>query len=299
MRILVTGGAGFIGSNLALTLEKKGHDVIVIDDFRSSKFENLKGFQGDVICGDISEQDLFSLGHVDVIFHQAAITDTLVTDEHEMMKINVDGFKHILSFAEKNTSKVIYASSAGVYGNNPAPHKESDMVNPLNAYARSKREMEVIAQNFRGSIPLLIGLRYFNVYGPRERYKKHAASMIYQLAQQMKAGKRPRIFTFGDQQRDFIYVKDVVEANLLAMNAKENCIVNVGTGKPESFNTMIHLLNNVLGTSLEPDYFDNPYDFYQNLTCADITLAKEKIGFSARYSLAEGITDYFREDQIT
>ncbi|MBI4439882.1 ADP-glyceromanno-heptose 6-epimerase [Candidatus Woesearchaeota archaeon] len=299
MKILVTGGAGFIGSNLALKLESLGHEVIVVDDFRGSKKENLKGFAGNVVYGDVAHFDFSALGKVDVIFHQAAITDTLIEDEKEMMDANVGGFRNVIFFAESCNAKLIYASSAGVYGNNAAPNKESDELNPLNAYARSKAEMDKIARNYDGSIPLIVGLRYFNVYGPGESYKRHASSMAYQLAQQMKAGKRPRIFKFGEQKRDFIYVKDVVEANLSAMEAKKSCIVNIGTGKPESFNAMVKNLNEVLGKNLEPDYFDNPYGFYQNLTCAEVSRAKEKIGFAAKYSLAAGIKDYFRENGIS
>ncbi|HLC65528.1 MAG TPA: ADP-glyceromanno-heptose 6-epimerase [Candidatus Nanoarchaeia archaeon] len=298
MKILVTGGAGFIGSNLALKLESLGHEVIVVDDFRSSKKDNLAGFTGKVVYGDVAHMDFSTLGSFDVIFHEAAITDTLVEDEDAMMDVNVNGFRKILFYAEKCGAKLIYASSAGVYGNNPAPNKETDEMNPLNAYAKSKAEIDKIAKNYEGSIPLLVGLRYFNVYGPRESYKKHSASMVYQLAQQMKSGKRPRIFKFGEQKRDFIYVKDIVEANLKAMEARKNCIVNIGTGKPESFNTMIKVLNEVLGKNLEPDYFDNPYGFYQNLTCADMSKAREKIGFTAKFSFAAGIKDYFRENGI-
>jgi ADP-L-glycero-D-manno-heptose 6-epimerase len=138
------------------------------------------------------------------------------------------------------------------------------------------------------------GLRYFNVFGPREYFKGSAASMIYQLAQQMLAGKRPRIFKWGEQRRDFIYVKDVVEATLRAREARRNTVVNVGTGQSTSFNEVIEALNEGLGTNLQPDYFDNPYDFYQNFTQADMTRAKREIGFEAKYSTREGILDYVR-----
>jgi ADP-L-glycero-D-manno-heptose 6-epimerase len=139
-----------------------------------------------------------------------------------------------------------------------------------------------------------VGLRYFNVYGPRESFKGKAASMIYQLALQMKEGKRPRIFEFGEQFRDQIYVKDVVEANLQAMEAPSG-VYNVGTGKPTTFNKIVEVLNKVLKTNLEPEYIKNPYtQFYQDQTLADMNLSASKMGFVAKYDIESGIEDYMR-----
>ncbi|MFA6584239.1 MAG: NAD-dependent epimerase/dehydratase family protein, partial [Elusimicrobiaceae bacterium] len=140
----------------------------------------------------------------------------------------------------------------------------------------------------------IVGLRYFNVYGPREYYKGHAASMMFQLYNQMKQGKKPRIFKHGEQQRDFVYVKDVVSANLLAAQAEESCVVNVGTGKPEDFNAVIACLNKELGTNLETEYFDNPYNFYQMKTQASTGEADLRIGYKAQFSLSQGIEDYVK-----
>ncbi|HOX23637.1 MAG TPA: NAD-dependent epimerase/dehydratase family protein, partial [Elusimicrobiales bacterium] len=155
------------------------------------------------------------------------------------------------------------------------------MDNVSRAFAASQKKVKVI------------GLRYFNVYGPREYYKGHAASMMYQLYLQMKAGKKPRIFTAGEQQRDFIYVKDVVKANLLALEkGVSGHVYNVGTGYPEDFNKVISCLNISMGLNLETEYFDNPYPFYQNKTQADTSLSARELGFKADYSLERGIEDY-------
>ncbi|MBI4348493.1 MAG: ADP-glyceromanno-heptose 6-epimerase [Elusimicrobia bacterium] len=297
MRALVTGGAGFIGSNLALELEAKGHAVVVLDDFSSGSFENLKGFNGDVIAADaVRGADwVYRVGPVDAVFHEAAITDTTVTDQKRMMEVNVEAFRNVLDFAaESGAKRVVYASSAGVYGAGPTPMKEGQKADPLNVYAFSKRVMERVADDFQRENPgmKIIGLRYFNVYGPRESFKKAAASMIWQLSGQIIAGKRPRIFKWGEQFRDFIYVKDVVSANLRALEADVSGVFNVCTGKPATFNKIIETLHQVLGTKLETEFFENPYGFYQNETLGDSSGATSVLGFTAKYGIEDGIRDY-------
>jgi len=295
MRILVTGGAGFIGSNLSLALEKKFPEaqIFAIDDLRSGSLENLKGFKGKFFKGKIEDKNfLKNLGTFDVIFHQAAITDTTILNKEEMFSVNVGGFENIVEILKKQGT-IVYASSAGVYGNGPVPMKENQKLLPHNIYAESKVKLDEVAMKIAKEKNLTIaGLRYFNVYGPREKYKGKSASMILQLAKQMISKKRPRIFKWGEQKRDFIYVKDVVEANLKALGAGKTGIFNVGTGVATSFNKIIEILNHTLGTDFEPEYFDNPYGFYQDLTQADTTLAEKQIGFKAKWSIEEGISDY-------
>ena len=293
MKAIVTGGAGFIGSNLAVELERQGAQVIVIDDFSSASFKNLRSFKGEVIAQDIHQFPWEKLGSMDVIFHQAALTDTTVTDQKRMMFNNFGGFRKVLEFAVTKQVKLIYASSAGVYGNEPAPQKENGRPNPLNIYAYSKLIGDQMASRAaKESKAPIIGLRYFNVFGLGEQHKGSEASMIYQLAEQMRSGKRPRIFHNGEQTRDHIYVKDVVDANLKVFEAKESGIANIGTGKATSFNRIIEILNEVLGTRLEPDYFDNPYGFYQNSTQADMAQAKRLFGFETRWSVEAGVKEY-------
>ncbi|MBI4436356.1 MAG: ADP-glyceromanno-heptose 6-epimerase [Candidatus Omnitrophica bacterium] len=295
MKFLVTGGAGFIGSNLTLHLEKEGHGVTVLDDFSSGQENNLKGFKGEVIRADIATFNLSSkFKKLDAIFHEAAITDTTITDEKKMFHTNVDGFQNVLDLASRIHAKVVYASSAAVYGKGPSPMKESQKSAPTNCYGASKAKMDEIAQEAMkgGKISSIIGLRYFNVFGPREEYKGSAASMIYQLAQQMKGGRRPRVFKYGEQRRDFVYVKDVMLANLLAFQSGKSGIANIGTGRATSFNEVIETLNRALGFSYGPDYFDNPYSFYQEHTEADLSFAKQLLGYHPHYTTQEGIKDY-------
>lgn len=296
-RALVTGGAGFVGSNLALELERKGVSVVVLDDFSSGHFENLKGFKGDVVAGDVAKPSewLGRIGAVDCVFHQAAQTDTTVMDQKRMMEVNVEGFRNVLSFAlESGVRRVVYASSAGTYGSGPVPMRETQEPSPMNVYGFSKMVMERVAASFINEEPSLkvVGLRYFNVFGPGESHKGKASSMIWQLHGQMMLGKRPRVFRGGEQFRDHIYVKDVVAANLRAAESETSGVYNVCTGKGTSFNRVIEILNAILGTRLEPDYFENPYSFYQNETQGDPSAAAAGLGFKAAWSPEDGIADY-------
>ena len=292
MKCLVTGGAGFVGSNLALELEKQGHEVIVIDNMLTGNKNNLNGFDGKFIDMDVSEP--FELNDkLDIIFHQAAITNPRHPNDEETYNKNVQGFKNIISLAQKNNAKLIYASTASLYGNGPVPMKEDQEKELLSAYGKSKLEMDKIVSSLLNKMNI-VGLRYFNVFGPREKYKGRAASMIYHLGRQIRAGKNPRIFKSGEQKRDHIYVKDVVEATIKAVNTKSG-IYNIGTGVATNFNDLIKVLNEVLGKNLKPKYFDMPYDkkTYQSDTLADTMKAEKILGFKAKWSLKEGIIDYF------
>ena len=298
MRILVTGGAGFIGSNLAKHLESPaggGHDVTVLDNFSSGSFTNLVDFHGDVVSAHDGHEPC---AHCDVIFHEASITDTTVTDQLLMMRNNVESFRSVLHWAARWNARVVWASSAAVYGNQAAPNRMTDKPHPLNVYGYSKLAMERLAHLWaeeHTKLPI-IGLRYFNVYGAGEAHKGKFASMIYQLAQQMKAGKRPRIFTAGEQKRDFVAVQDVIEANVRAMKADHPplaAVFNVGCGRAATFNEVIAGLNAALGTKLEPEYFENPYSFFQNHTEADISETQKVLGYHPKFAaVAEGIRAY-------
>ncbi|MBI3012299.1 MAG: ADP-glyceromanno-heptose 6-epimerase [Elusimicrobia bacterium] len=294
MRFLVTGASGFIGSNLAVSLQEKG-EVLGLCNLAPGSMENLKGFKGEFIRGDICAFDYSLLGKVDAIFHQAAITDTTVTDQKLMLSTNVDAFQKILDYALKiGCKKVVYASSAATYGKGKVPMSETDSPQPANIYGESKVKMEIAAREFSKKHPeiSLVGLRYFNVYGPNETHKDKAASMVYQLYLQIVSGRSPRIFKWGDQYRDFIYVKDVVLANLKAFEFDGNGAFNVGTGVPTTFNQVIQVLNAALGTHKPTEYFDNPYNFYQEKTQADMTLSKKTLGFTCQFSPESGIRDY-------
>lgn len=300
--ILVTGGAGFIGSNLALTLQEQFPHawIVVVDDFRSGSFLNLRGFRGDVVAADVSRLDWreqFKGRSFDAIFHLASITDTTIHDQCLQVHDNVEGFRRLLEFAAPTKCPVVYASSAATYGMAGGRMQEDQPPAPANVYAFSKVQLDNLARRYSQDDPAwrIVGLRYFNVYGPRETHKKAAASMIYQLCLQMQAGCRPRVFFHGEQKRDFVYVKDVVAMTIQARLSPRSQVYNCGSGQPVSFNEVIQALNQCLGTRLEPDYFENPYQsFYQNHTEADMTRAHSDLGFQPQFSPASGIADYLK-----
>lgn len=292
MNVLITGGAGFIGSQLALKLQDLAQ-VYVVDNFISANLDNLKRFKGEVIKLDVSKEEININEKMDVVFHEASNTDTTFKDDKEMLRNNVDGFKKIMEFCRKNNTKLVYATSAGVYGKGEVPMKEEQGAKPLNAYAFSKYMMDLIALREIERGTDIIGLRYFNVYGPHEEHKNKASSMILQLAHQIKEGENPKLFKYGEQFRDFIYVFDVAEANIVAMRSNAKGIFNIGTGRKTTFNEVVEILNKLLQANKKTTYIDNPYErFYQCETLADMEKTKQELNFSARYDTIQGIKDY-------
>ncbi|MCK4277685.1 MAG: ADP-glyceromanno-heptose 6-epimerase [Desulfurellaceae bacterium] len=292
MNVLITGGAGFIGSQLALKLQDLAQ-VYVVDNFISANLDNLKRFKGEVIKLDVSKEEINIGKKMDVVFHEASNTDTTFKDDKEMLRNNVDGFKKIMEFCRKNNTKLVYATSAGVYGKGEVPMKEEQGAKPLNAYAFSKYMMDLIALREIERGTDIIGLRYFNVYGPHEEHKNKASSMILQLAHQIKEGENPKLFKYGEQFRDFIYVFDVAEANIVAMRSNAKGIFNIGTGRKTTFNEVVEILNKLLQANKKTTYIDNPYErFYQCETLADMKKTKQELNFSARYDTIQGIKDY-------
>jgi ADP-L-glycero-D-manno-heptose 6-epimerase len=304
LNLLVTGGAGFIGSNLTLALQEKFPDarLTVIDDFRSGDFKNLAGYRGDFVAENLATLDWDeqfgdpAAAGFDAIFHLASITDTTNHDQFEQVHDNVESFRRILNFARPTKTRIIYASSASIYGAATEASAESNGAAPANVYSFSKVIMDNIAVREATASPdwIIIGLRYFNVYGPREAHKGVPASMIYHLSRQMKAGQRPRIFKHGEQKRDFVYVKDVVEGSILALEVQTSGIYNLGSGQARSFNELIDVLNKCLGTNFQPDYIDNPHAHYQNFTQADLMNARQALGYEPRFPLEDGVRDYMQ-----
>ena len=300
--VLITGGAGFIGSNLALHIEQQFPKcrVIVADAFALGHFQNLRGFRGECLAADIaSEVDLKQLAGLrfDYLFHQAAISDTTVTDQQLMLRVNTNAFRKLLEIAASLSAPVVYASSAGVYGNSPAPNRVGEGEQPENVYGFSKLMMDHVAREFSRARPELriVGLRYFNVYGPRESFKGRMSSMILQLGRQLLAGQSPRLFKHGEQRRDFVYVEDVVQANLKALSARQSGVYNVGSGRARSFNEVLEILGSKLGVRPEALYIDNPWNFFQTHTEADIETTQSQLGYQPQFSLEAGIERYAPE----
>ncbi|MDR1451786.1 MAG: ADP-glyceromanno-heptose 6-epimerase [Helicobacteraceae bacterium] len=296
--ILITGGAGFIGSNLALHIQDSYPEarIVVFDAFVLGHFKNLRGYKGEIISGDIANPlDLERLNdyRFDYIFHEAAVSDTTITDQKYVVQVNVNAFYDILKIAKKHGAKTIYASSAGAYGNSEPPNIVGEGENPENAYGFSKLAMDRAAMRFaKENGVTIVGLRYFNVYGPRETYKGKTASMILQLGLQILSGKRPRLFKWGEQKRDFVYIEDVIQANIKALSATKSDVYNIGGGTAREFNEIFGNLTKTLEKDIEVEYIDNPWGFYQNHTKADISAAKADLGYAPRFDAEKGIGSY-------
>jgi ADP-L-glycero-D-manno-heptose 6-epimerase len=312
--ILITGGAGFIGSNLAFYFQNHFPKckIVIFDCFRNNDtfengnlksfghYKNLIGFKGNIICGNLNEDrdiNILSSYKFDFIFHHAAISDTRVNDQEIIMKTNVNSFHKLLKITRENSATLVYASSAATYGSMTSPQSIGNE-NPENPYGYSKLLMDQIAFQFATENPKIkiIGLRFFNVYGPREFYKDKTSSMVIQLGHQILDGVNPRLFKNSDLIfRDFIYIDDAIQANILSCSAKKNGTYNIGTGISRSFQEINDILQNALGTSLSATYFENPYKGYQMHTQADISLTIKNLGFNPRFSLEDGITEYLPE----
>ncbi len=296
-KILVTGGTGFVGSNLASKLTEDGHEVIITGHTDEQKPPQ----NATVVYADVASIDWTEIGRIDALFHEGAITDTSIYDRDKMLKANVDDAKTFFEKSiEHGAKNIVYASSTAVYGNLPAPYREDGPVDPLNPYAESKVLLDEFARAFSKEHPdiRVVGLRYCNVYGPGESHKGKMASMVHRLAQQMARGN-PKLFKYGEQKREYIYVKDVVSANLLALEARENCVVNCAPGRARTFNELVAILNGVMGSNRTPEYIDNPYaDKYQSHIECDVSLAKRLLNFSAAYDLERGVKDYFESGTL-
>lgn len=314
--ILITGGAGFIGSNLAFYFQEHYPDahVVVLDLFRSNltlsngnlksfgHFKNLLGFRGEVISGDINDQSLLARlaqnYKFDYIFHEAAISDTTVLEQDLMIQTNVNAFKDLLDIAVAHGAAMIYASSGATYGDAPSPQKVGCEA-PQNVYGFSKLMMDHLARQYarKHDHISIVGLRYFNVYGPREFFKNKTASMVVQFGHQLLSGNNPRLFEDSDKIiRDFIYIEDIIQANVLAMHPKESGVFNVGTGKARSFQSIVDILQSELKTAYPCEYIPNPFiGRYQFHTEADIQSTRDVLGYSPRYELEDGIKAYAPE----
>jgi ADP-L-glycero-D-manno-heptose 6-epimerase len=309
--ILITGGAGFIGSNIAFFLQENypQSNVVIFDIFRSEAifsngnlqsfghYKNLIGFKGDIVCGNINNDDDLALlkdYKFDYIFHMAAISDTRVYDQEIIMQTNVNSFYKLLDIAKNDNATMIYASSAATYGSLKSP-QTIGLENPENPYGFSKYMMDKIAKNYEKSNPsmAIVGLRFFNVYGEREYFKDKTSSMVIQLGHQILSGKSPRLFEGSNEiLRDFVYIDDAVNACILSCSANKNGVYNVGTSKPRSFQDIADILQKELKTSLEIEYFKNPYDGYQMHTQADITLSTQELNYLPKFELEQGIQKY-------
>ena len=313
--ILITGAAGFIGSSLCFYFQEHYPDanIIALDSFRSGEtfsngnlksfghFKNLLGFSGTTISGNINDKELLKELETsytfDYIFHQAAISDTTVQEQDLMIQTNVNAYEDLLKIAIKHNANMIYASSAATYGD--SDRFEVGYEQPNNAYGFSKAMMDNITYKYlkKGVDISIVGLKYFNVYGPREFFKNKTASMVVQFGHQILKGLTPKLFEGSDKiLRDFIYIDDVIQANIKACKPKKSGVYNVGTGKARSFEDIVNILQKELNIDNGKEYIPNPFiGSYQFFTEANIETSRENLGYEPRIEMEDGIKAYIPE----
>ncbi|TCO60242.1 SDR family oxidoreductase [Caldanaerobacter subterraneus] len=310
MKVLVTGGAGFIGSHIVDLLIENGYEVVIVDNLSTGKeeFINKKAI---FRKKDITDEDLYKIFEKekpDYVIHQAAQIDVQKSIDNPVFdaKVNILGTVNLLEYCRKSgVKKVIYASSAAVYGNPEyLPIDEEHRINPISYYGISKQTPEhyfdVYSQLYGLKYTIL---RYANVYGVRQD-PKGEGGVISIFIDKMLKGERPIIFGDGNQTRDFVYVKDVAKANFLALEKGDNEIVNISTNRTTTINELVYVMNKIMGTSLKPIYTeprkgDIVHSYLDNKKALDV------LGWKPEYSLEDGLREtieYYRvkyaEDEV-
>jgi UDP-glucose 4-epimerase len=297
MKVLVTGGAGFIGSTIANTLSReKNTTVVAFDDLSLGRPTNLSG-SVKFVKGSVMDYNLtLDIGKgCDYIFHSAAKSSSPMfkNDPREGVDINTLGFMNVMESAKRNRAKkVIFASSSSMYNGLPTPFKESQVITPKTFYEASFYCREILARSYYLENDLnSVGLRYFSVYGFHEKHKGKFANNISQFLWSMTNGESPIIYGDGTQTRDFTFVDDVVQANILALQSDkmEFGIYNIGTGIETSFSRVVEIINQGLGTDIKATYVGNPIKNYVQKTKADISLAKSELGYEPKCTVDDGI----------
>lgn len=298
-KILITGGTGFIGSNIATELVNQGYNVSVLDNLSTGNVSNISGLNIEFLKGDIRDFEFVkkSVKDVDYILHQAALPSVFrsIKDPLTVNDVNTKGTLNILVVArDNNVKRVVYASSSSVYGDTPILPKKEDMIpKPLSPYAVSKLVGEYYCKVFYNVYGLeTVSLRYFNVFGPRQNPKSEYAAVIPKFINFMLENKSPVIYGDGTQTRDFTFVKNVVEANILALKAKNAAgnVLNIACENSTSVNELVDKINELLDRDISPDYTKLRLGDIKN-SLADISLAKKILGYEPKYSFEEGLKE--------
>ena len=302
-KYLVTGGAGFIGSNLVKHLLKRGDEILVVDDLSTGSLDNLRGIENKIEFIKASSGDCLGFSQIknlDGIFHLGMPSSSpLYKENHNLTGEAINIFIAILDLAKREKCKLVYASTFSIYNGNPVPFKEDMVVFPKDFYSEARYFMERMAKLYFDLWGVKsIGLRFSSVYGQGEESKKNLANMVSQIIWWIQDNKQPILYGNGEQTRDFVYVKDVVLALCLSMDLKaEQDVFNVGTGESHSFNEVVKIVNNVLGKNIKPEYLANSVQNYVDLHLADTTKAKNILGFQTQYSLTQGIKELFKHEK--
>jgi UDP-glucose 4-epimerase len=297
MSTLITGGAGFIGSNLVEELLKSGEEIVVLDNMHTGSPNNLKGLQGSLkliqaSCNDLREMDL----HPEKIYHLGIPSSSPMYKKNPyLVGEALNGFTAVFELARKTGARVVYASSSSLYNGLLPPHREDMTIKVTDYYTEARLAMERMADLYKRLYNVdSVGMRFFSVYGPKETAKKQYANMVTQFLWEMQNGKAPLIFGDGLQTRDFTYVKDITRALQMAMKSDYHGVLNVGTGKAHTFNQTVDILNKNMGLSLKPRFVENPIKNYVQHTLSDTTKMEKVLGFKARFNLEEGVKELLK-----
>jgi ADP-L-glycero-D-manno-heptose 6-epimerase len=294
-RVVVTGAAGFIGTRL---VHRLADQAVLAVDVREPENSTLDGGV-EFRLGAVAEPgvlDDIRAWTPDTIVHLASVTDSTIWDRDYMLDRNVGDFDRLIELAERLGARVVFASSAAVYGNGPVPMRETQEPSPHNPYALSKLMMEQRAEQARQRGLSLLALRFFNVYGPGEAHKQRSASMVFQIHRALTQGEAVRVFRDGNQRRDFIHVDDVVDGIVRAIDSDVEGVLNLGSGSPTTFNQLVTVLAEATGTPNQVTYLDEPTWEYQRETWACTRLAEQRLGFRAR-PIHDGVQDFVAQLQ--
>jgi len=303
MKVLVTGGLGFIGSNIVERLVADGHEVTILDNLNTGNEANVASIKDKV---EIVKSDAGKIGEMgkdfDVILHQGIYSSSpMYKDNRHLTSTVIDEMISVLEYARENGSRIVFASSSSLYNQNDPPHHEDMAIKVTDFYTEGRYGMERLAELYHKLYGVrCIALRYFSVYGPHEKYKGKYANLITQFLWAMKKDEKIVVFGDGNQTRDFIYVDDVVEANILAMNSQlDYGVFNVGTGNSVSINEMIGMLGKKLGKEPQVEYVENTIKNYVMHTRADLSHVAAKLGFEPKFGLSKGmdaLVKYYQEN---
>jgi len=308
-RYLVTGGAGFIGSHIAEALLDQGESVRVLDNLATGRETNLAALQGraQLIRGDLRNLEAVraAVEGVEVVFHQGALASVprSIADPVTSLEININGTQNVLQAAQDaGVRRVVYASSSSIYGNTPTlPKHEQMQPHPVSPYGIHKLTGELLCEVFTSIYGLeTVALRYFNVFGPRQDPTSEYAAVIPRFLTALIHKRRPIVFGDGEQTRDFTYIANVVQANLLAATSRAavGYAMNIGCGEQVSLNTVLHLAGELLGVTPDVEYREpRPGDVRDSL--ADISLAQLLLGYKPIIGFGEGLAltlDRLRKD---
>jgi UDP-glucose 4-epimerase len=303
-RVLVTGGAGFIGSNLANHLAAD-NDVIALDNGFLGTPENLSE-DVEYVEADVLDDDL-PTGGVDVVYHLAALSSRQMLEENprEGARVNIEGFVNVVEQAyAEGCDTIVYASTSSAYGSRTEPSPEDMDLEAATGYDASMLGRERYAEyynNFYDDISCA-GMRFFSVYqgyGGNEAHKGEYANTVSQFTEKIANGESPVLWGDGTQTRDFTHVDDIVRGLVRTGEEELAGVYNLGTGEAYSFNEMVELINDALGTDVEPEYEPIPLENYVHDTCADISKIKEATGWEPQISFEEGVervVEPYRDD---